>query len=261
MKFPALSLALILGCTTCVQAQNTNLTTALNSIPDLTNFTVFLEPYLSQLNGLTNFTLLAPNNNAFSEFLNSSAGAAVSTQPALLQALLVSDCLSLFVCIQTHLFSVLSYTRRRLQLCHQYFFRTDPLTAWCICQCHRWSASRGPAGCDTFFRFITKCHRHQLDCLHWRRHLYHRQVPYSTSEHFLNFYRTQFDFFRWRHGSSQSDWCRRQHSRSHIFCTQQRSLPEGWRQSRQSHYRTVDVYHAIPHRTGPWLFHRSDPQS
>lgn len=115
MKFPAQSLALVvLGCTSCAQAQAQNLTQALASNPDLSNLTTYFEPYLGQLAGLSNITLLAPNNAAFTEFLNSSAADALVTQPDLVQAILVRYRLLLPTRTQTHLLSVLSYTQWHL---------------------------------------------------------------------------------------------------------------------------------------------------
>lgn len=82
MKTAALALAL------AATAYSQNLTQALGSQPDLTNLTTFLGPYLGQFAGLSNITLLAPNNDALTEFLNSSTAGAIATEPALVQAIL-----------------------------------------------------------------------------------------------------------------------------------------------------------------------------
>lgn len=82
MKTAALTLAL------AATAYSQNLTAALAGNPQLSNLTTFFAPYTGQLEGLSNITLLAPNNAAFSAFLNSSTGAALATQPDLIQAIL-----------------------------------------------------------------------------------------------------------------------------------------------------------------------------
>jgi uncharacterized surface protein with fasciclin (FAS1) repeats len=68
-----------------------DLTTLLSSQPSLSNLTTYLGlfPNLVQtLSSLTNITLLAPNNAAFSKLLNSSAGAALlSNDTSAIQAL------------------------------------------------------------------------------------------------------------------------------------------------------------------------------
>jgi len=82
MKTAALALALA----STVLGQS--LTEVLSGNPDLSSLTGLLQPYASSFSNLTNITLLAPNNNAIGAFLNSSTGAAVTTQPDLVQAIL-----------------------------------------------------------------------------------------------------------------------------------------------------------------------------
>lgn len=82
MKTAALALAL------ASTAFGQSLTEVLSSNPSLSNLTGLIEPYQDQFSGLSNITLLAPNNDAIAAFLNSSTGAAVATQPALVQAIL-----------------------------------------------------------------------------------------------------------------------------------------------------------------------------
>lgn len=81
MKFAAPILAL------AVTAYSQNLTQVLSSNPNLSNLTSYFAPYTAQLAGLSNITLLAPSNRAFSEFLNSSSAGALTTQPDLIQAI------------------------------------------------------------------------------------------------------------------------------------------------------------------------------
>ena len=74
MLFKTLAVALLPAAAVAQQ----NLTAALGSNPNLSNLTTYLGAYpsiVSQLSGMSNITLLAPNNNAFSKLLNSSAGA------------------------------------------------------------------------------------------------------------------------------------------------------------------------------------------
>ena len=61
-------------------AADTSLTDAIASQPSLSNLTAFLAPYpnlVAQLNTLQNITFLAPDNDAFAAFLNSSESAPV----------------------------------------------------------------------------------------------------------------------------------------------------------------------------------------
>lgn len=65
-----------------------SLTQALSETPDLSNFASFLSQanLQNQLNELSNITILAPNNAAFTEFLGSSEGSGLtSTDPASVQ--------------------------------------------------------------------------------------------------------------------------------------------------------------------------------
>lgn len=82
MKTAAVALALA----STVLGQS--LTEVLSSSPQLTNLTNLLQPYADSFAGLQNITLLAPDNDAIGAFLNSSTGAAVATQPDLVQAIL-----------------------------------------------------------------------------------------------------------------------------------------------------------------------------
>lgn len=82
-------LALALAATAYSQnSTNSSLLTTLASIPQLSNLTTFFQPYEAALAGRTNITLLAPNNAAFSAFLNSSTGAALGSDAALVAAIL-----------------------------------------------------------------------------------------------------------------------------------------------------------------------------
>ena len=77
MQFKYLSLAaLAVG----VSAQTMNLTATLMSNANLTNLTSYVSLFpslLSSLSMATNITILAPSNDAFAAFLNSSAGMAI----------------------------------------------------------------------------------------------------------------------------------------------------------------------------------------
>jgi uncharacterized surface protein with fasciclin (FAS1) repeats len=72
-------------------AQTVNLTTAISSNPSLTNLTQYLGLFpqiVSTLAGLTNITLLAPNNDAFTKLLSGPAATQVNAQnTALVNAL------------------------------------------------------------------------------------------------------------------------------------------------------------------------------
>ena len=79
MHTKALTLAALAA--TAVAQGTQNLTAALSSSPQLSNLTTYLGAVpglVSQLSGLTNITLLAPNNAAFTELLSSPAGAALT---------------------------------------------------------------------------------------------------------------------------------------------------------------------------------------
>lgn len=82
MKTAAIALAL------ASTAVGQSLTEVLSSSPQLSNLTTLLQPYADQFSNLTNITLLAPDNNAISTFLNTTTGAAVASQPNLVQAIL-----------------------------------------------------------------------------------------------------------------------------------------------------------------------------
>lgn len=69
-------------------AYGQSLTEVLGANPDLSNLTTLLGNNAQQFAQLQNITLLAPNNEAISAFLNSSTGAAVGTEPNLVQAIL-----------------------------------------------------------------------------------------------------------------------------------------------------------------------------
>jgi uncharacterized surface protein with fasciclin (FAS1) repeats len=74
------SKAFIAGMAGAVAAQD--LSSALSMYPSLSNLTTYLKLYpeiLSNLNSLSNFTLLAPSNMAFERALSSSAGAAFNS--------------------------------------------------------------------------------------------------------------------------------------------------------------------------------------
>ena len=64
-------------------AQTLNLTAAISSNPDLSNLTQYLGFYpqiVSKLSSLTNITLLAPNNDAFTKLLSGPAAAQINAQ-------------------------------------------------------------------------------------------------------------------------------------------------------------------------------------
>lgn len=82
MKVAALTLAL------AATAYSQNLSAALASNPQLTNLTRLFAPYTAQLAGLSNITLLAPDNAAIDAFLNTSSSAALNTEQDLVQAIL-----------------------------------------------------------------------------------------------------------------------------------------------------------------------------
>ena len=73
------------------QASNTSLAAALNSSSDISSVSGLITSspeLLSALSNAQNITLLAPSNNAISRFLNSTAGAAASTDSGYLSAVL-----------------------------------------------------------------------------------------------------------------------------------------------------------------------------
>lgn len=78
MKLQILPLALtILDCMSHARAQNISLLTALEDDPQLSNLTTYLSLFpdlLSYLEGLSNATILAPNNDAFVLARSSDAG-------------------------------------------------------------------------------------------------------------------------------------------------------------------------------------------
>ena len=92
MQFKYLPLAALAAT---ASAQSTmNLTATLAGNGNLTNLTSYLgflgTPFQTQLAGLKNVTLLAPSNQAFANFLNSSAGAAIKiNDTAAIQAVLM----------------------------------------------------------------------------------------------------------------------------------------------------------------------------
>ncbi|KAI9870631.1 MAG: hypothetical protein M1830_004025 [Pleopsidium flavum] len=90
MQFKHLSLAALAAT---ASAQNMNLTSVLTSNPDLSNLTSYVSLYpqmLMQLSNATNITILAPSNEAFNKFMNSSMGAAVkANDTALIQSVLM----------------------------------------------------------------------------------------------------------------------------------------------------------------------------
>lgn len=89
MQFKYLSLAALAAT---ASAQSMNLTAALMSNPKLSNLTSYvslLPQLLSQLSSVSNVTILAPSNEAFSKFMNSSMGASIkANNSALIQAVL-----------------------------------------------------------------------------------------------------------------------------------------------------------------------------
>lgn len=87
MKTSALTLALA-AAASAQNATNGTLLATLAGIPELSNLTTFFQPYQAALTGRENITLLAPNNDAFTAFLNSSTGAALGSDAALISAIL-----------------------------------------------------------------------------------------------------------------------------------------------------------------------------
>ena len=89
MQFKYLSLAALAAG---ASAQTMNLTATLMSNADLTNLTSYVSLFpdlLTTLSMATNITILAPSNEAFAAFLNSSAGMAVTlNDTAAIQAIL-----------------------------------------------------------------------------------------------------------------------------------------------------------------------------
>ena len=85
-----------IAATAYAQGNSTGtLVEALSANPDLSNLTTYLgalsPEFVSTLGSLQNVTLLAPNNDAFSTFLNSSAGSALASSgnnSALIEAIL-----------------------------------------------------------------------------------------------------------------------------------------------------------------------------
>lgn len=86
MQFKVLTLAALAGT-----ALSQDLVSTLSNVTQLSNLTSYLSAFpdfVSQLSQLQNITLLAPNNAAFAQLLNSSAGAAlVNNDQSLIQAL------------------------------------------------------------------------------------------------------------------------------------------------------------------------------
>ena len=89
MQLKALTFAALVG--TAFGQGMQDLTTTLGSLPQLSNLTSYLSAFpdfVGQLSQLSNITLLAPNNAAFAQLLNSSAGAALTNgDQAMIQAL------------------------------------------------------------------------------------------------------------------------------------------------------------------------------
>ena len=91
MQVKSLTIAALMGMA-FGQEMGMDLTTSLGNLPQLSNLTSYLTMFpdlVGQLSQLTNITLLAPNNEAFAQLLNSSAGAAITNgDTAQIQALL-----------------------------------------------------------------------------------------------------------------------------------------------------------------------------
>jgi len=91
MKAAVLALALTstcLGQSETTNSSSMSLSAVLAANPQLSSLTDLIQPFAQQFSSLNNITLLAPNNDAISEFLNTSTGAALDTQPNLVQAIL-----------------------------------------------------------------------------------------------------------------------------------------------------------------------------
>lgn len=86
MQFKVLSLAALAAT---ASAQTMNLTAAIAGNPNLTNLTAFSSFFPASLAMAQNITVLAPSDQAFAKFLNSSAGSAVkANDTAAIQAIL-----------------------------------------------------------------------------------------------------------------------------------------------------------------------------
>lgn len=86
MQYKVLSLAALAAT---ASAQTMNLTAAIAGNPNLTNLTAFSSFFPSSLAMAQNITVLAPSDQAFAKFLNSSAGSAVkANDTAAIQAIL-----------------------------------------------------------------------------------------------------------------------------------------------------------------------------
>lgn len=85
------SLALAALVSTAVAQQAGSLTSVLAGQPSLSNLTGYLAQlpqFSGQLGSLSNVTLLAPNNDAFTAFLNSSTAGALASDQQLIQGIL-----------------------------------------------------------------------------------------------------------------------------------------------------------------------------
>ncbi|MCJ1259640.1 hypothetical protein MMC24_007479 [Lignoscripta atroalba] len=89
MQFKYLSLAALAAT---ASAQSMNLTGTLMATPELSNLTTYVSLFpelLSSLSSATNVTILAPSNDAFAKFMNSSAGSVIAANDtAAIQAVL-----------------------------------------------------------------------------------------------------------------------------------------------------------------------------
>merc|ERR1711977_641037 len=90
MQLKALAIAAFAA--TAYAQESGGLVQALSNVTELSNLTSYLNlfpDFVQQLSQLSNVTLLAPSNDAFAEFLNSSAGSALANNDeALIQSIL-----------------------------------------------------------------------------------------------------------------------------------------------------------------------------
>ena len=85
MRAPAVVALAVVNILVSVHAQENGLIAAIAADPELSNFTSYVASFpelTSQLSQLSNFTLAAPTNDAFTQALKSSAGAVLTTDNA-----------------------------------------------------------------------------------------------------------------------------------------------------------------------------------
>ncbi|EKG20288.1 hypothetical protein MPH_02406 [Macrophomina phaseolina MS6] len=81
----------LVALATTAFAQTQDLNATLTSTPELSNLTTYLGMFpdiLTTLSGVSNITILAPNNDAFGKLLASPIGSQLASNPALIQSVL-----------------------------------------------------------------------------------------------------------------------------------------------------------------------------